>query len=86
MGYIGALAVIWRILSYYLYLFIGTIVLPRWLRNTAEVEEGPPFELWIVSARRALERVFYFGELWVAIGGSVGQVGQLLRLDLRPLP
>ncbi|HQV75546.1 MAG TPA: hypothetical protein PLE78_08655, partial [Flavobacteriales bacterium] len=51
-----------------------------------EVEEGPPFELWIVSARRALERVFYFGELWVAIGGSVGQVGQLLRLDLRPLP
>lgn len=35
VGYIGALAVIWRILSYYLYLFIGTIVLPRWLRNTA---------------------------------------------------
>lgn len=34
VGYIGALAVIWRILSYYLYLFIGTIVLPRWLRNT----------------------------------------------------
>lgn len=35
VGYIGALAVIWRILSYYLYLFIGAIVLPRWLRNTA---------------------------------------------------
>jgi hypothetical protein len=34
VGYIGALAVIWRILSYYIYLFIGTIVLPRWLRNT----------------------------------------------------
>jgi len=35
VGYIGALAVIWRILSYYIYLFIGAMVLPRWLRNTA---------------------------------------------------
>lgn len=40
VGYIGALAVIWRILSYYLYLFIGTIVLPRWLRNTAGSRRG----------------------------------------------
>jgi uncharacterized protein (TIRG00374 family) len=35
VGYIGAVAVVWRILSYYLYLFMGTVILPRWLRNTA---------------------------------------------------
>lgn len=35
VGYIGAVAVVWRLLSYYLYLFMGTVVLPRWLRNTA---------------------------------------------------
>ncbi len=34
VGYIGAIAIIWRLLSYYLYLFIGTVVLPRWLRRT----------------------------------------------------
>lgn len=34
VGYIGAIAVIWRILSYYLYLFLGTIILPRWLRRS----------------------------------------------------
>ncbi|MDQ3100662.1 MAG: flippase-like domain-containing protein [Bacteroidota bacterium] len=34
VGYIGAIAVIWRVLSYYLYLFLGTIVLPRWLRRS----------------------------------------------------
>lgn len=35
VGYIGAIALIWRLLSYYLYLFMGTLILPRWLRNTA---------------------------------------------------
>ena len=34
VGYIGAIAVVWRLLSYYLYLFVGTIVLPRWLRRS----------------------------------------------------
>jgi uncharacterized protein (TIRG00374 family) len=33
-GLIGVLAILWRILSYYLYLFVGVIVLPRWLRRT----------------------------------------------------
>ncbi|MCB9182320.1 MAG: flippase-like domain-containing protein [Flavobacteriales bacterium] len=35
VGYIGAIAIIWRVLSYYLYLFMGTVILPRWLRSTA---------------------------------------------------
>ncbi|MCB0794236.1 MAG: flippase-like domain-containing protein [Flavobacteriales bacterium] len=35
LGLIGAVAVIWRLLSYYLYLFVGVITLPRWLRRTA---------------------------------------------------
>ncbi|MCB9170338.1 MAG: flippase-like domain-containing protein [Flavobacteriales bacterium] len=35
LGFIGAVAILWRILSYYLYLFIGVITLPRWLRRTA---------------------------------------------------
>jgi uncharacterized membrane protein YbhN (UPF0104 family) len=34
LGFIGAIAIIWRIFSYYLYLFIGVIILPRWLRST----------------------------------------------------
>jgi uncharacterized protein (TIRG00374 family) len=34
LGFIGAIAVIWRLFSYYLYLFMGVVVLPRWLRNT----------------------------------------------------
>ena len=34
VGYIGAIAIIWRVLSYYLYLFMGTVILPRWLRRT----------------------------------------------------
>ena len=35
VGYIGAIAIIWRLLSYYLYLFMGMAVLPRWFRRTA---------------------------------------------------
>jgi glycosyltransferase 2 family protein len=40
VGFIGAIAVIWRLLSYYLYLFVGTIVLPRWIRRTREQEDA----------------------------------------------
>ncbi|MEZ4757425.1 MAG: lysylphosphatidylglycerol synthase transmembrane domain-containing protein [Flavobacteriales bacterium] len=40
VGYIGAVAVVWRLLSYYLYLFMGTVILPRWLRNTAANGRG----------------------------------------------
>jgi len=32
-GVIGVLAVIWRFISYYPYLFIGSIVFPRWVRK-----------------------------------------------------
>ncbi len=34
VGYIGAIAIIWRLLSYYLYLVMGTLVLPKWYRRT----------------------------------------------------
>lgn len=34
VGYIGAIAILWRLLSYYLYLVMGTLVLPRWFRST----------------------------------------------------
>ena len=27
-------ALLWRLLTYYLYLFVGAVVLPRWLRVT----------------------------------------------------
>jgi hypothetical protein len=40
VGYIGAIAVIWRLFTYYLYLFMGVIILPRWLRNTRGKAEG----------------------------------------------
>lgn len=33
-AFIGAIAILWRLLTYYLYLFIGVITLPRWLRRT----------------------------------------------------
>ncbi len=42
-GLIGTVALIWRLISYYPYLFIGAIILPRWLRRvytkTEETEE-----------------------------------------------
>lgn len=34
LGLAGGLAFIWRLLTYYIYIFIGAIVLPRWLRRT----------------------------------------------------
>lgn len=36
LGLAGALAILWRLISYYPYLFIGSIILPRWLRSTAK--------------------------------------------------
>ncbi len=42
LGLVGALALIWRLISYYPYLFIGAIVLPRWLRATAKKKEKEP--------------------------------------------
>lgn len=35
LGLAGTLAIIWRLISYYPYLFIGAIILPRWLRRTS---------------------------------------------------
>jgi hypothetical protein len=35
LGLVGALALLWRLISYYPYLFIGAVILPRWLRATA---------------------------------------------------
>jgi uncharacterized protein (TIRG00374 family) len=35
-GLAGILAVLWRLISYYPYLFIGAIVLPRWLGKSVE--------------------------------------------------
>lgn len=34
LGLAGALAVLWRLISYYPYLFIGAVVLPKWIRRT----------------------------------------------------
>ena len=34
LGLAGAMALLWRLVSYYPYLFIGAIILPRWLRRT----------------------------------------------------
>jgi len=34
LGLAGGLAFIWRILTYYPYIFVGAIVLPRWLKRT----------------------------------------------------
>lgn len=34
LGLIGTLALMWRLVSYYPYLFIGAIILPKWIRRT----------------------------------------------------
>lgn len=36
LGLAGGLALLWRLVSYYPYLFIGVIILPKWLRSTAK--------------------------------------------------
>lgn len=33
---VGSLAIIWRLLSFYIYIFAGAIILPRWLRTTSK--------------------------------------------------
>lgn len=33
---LGAMAVLWRLISYYPYLIIGSIILPRWLKHTTK--------------------------------------------------
>lgn len=38
LGLVAALALVWRLVSYYPYLFIGAIVLPRWLKVTAKTK------------------------------------------------
>jgi uncharacterized protein (TIRG00374 family) len=32
---LGSMAILWRMISYYPYLIIGSIVLPRWLKRTS---------------------------------------------------
>ncbi len=34
IGLIAALALLWRLISYYPYLFIGAIILPKWIKKT----------------------------------------------------
>lgn len=34
---ISAIVILWRLLTYYLYLFMGSIVLPRWIRKTRHI-------------------------------------------------
>lgn len=38
-GLIGTIALIWRLISYYPYLFIGAVILPRWLRRVYTKKE-----------------------------------------------
>jgi uncharacterized protein (TIRG00374 family) len=40
MGLVAALALVWRFVSYYPYLFIGAVVLPRWLKSTAKAKKS----------------------------------------------
>jgi len=40
LGLVGALALIWRLISYYPYLFIGAFILPKWLRVTAQRQKS----------------------------------------------
>ncbi len=40
IGLVGALALLWRLISYYPYLFIGAIILPRWLRATSPKQKS----------------------------------------------
>ena len=35
-GYVGILALLWRLISYYPYLFIGAIILPGWISKTQD--------------------------------------------------
>jgi hypothetical protein len=37
VGFTGTLVALWRLVSYYPYLFIGAIILPRWIRRTHDI-------------------------------------------------
>lgn len=39
-GYLAAVAIIWRLATYFLYLFIGAWVLPRWLSKTSNTNQA----------------------------------------------
>lgn len=38
LGLVGTIAILWRLFSYYPYLFIGSIILPRWLNRTGKAK------------------------------------------------
>ncbi len=38
VGFVGLLALAWRLVSYYPYLFLGIIILPSWIRRTHKTE------------------------------------------------
>lgn len=38
VGFVGLLALAWRVVSYYPYLFLGVIILPAWIRRTHKKE------------------------------------------------
>jgi len=38
-GLASALGLLWRILSYYPYIFVGAIILPRWLKNHFKLDQ-----------------------------------------------
>jgi len=40
LGLVGALALLWRLISYYPYLFIGVAILPRWIRSTSKASKA----------------------------------------------
>lgn len=40
VGLAASLALLWRFISYYPYLFIGTVVLPRWLKRVFSAQEA----------------------------------------------
>jgi uncharacterized protein (TIRG00374 family) len=42
LGLVGALALIWRLISYYPYLFAGAIILPRWIKATSRKDKKAP--------------------------------------------
>jgi len=38
LGFAALLAILWRLISYYPYLFIGSFILPRWLKSTSKTQ------------------------------------------------
>src|SRR5690554_1344546 len=44
IGLAGTLALLWRLVSYYPYLFIGAVILPKWIRRTHVAKEAEEAE------------------------------------------